>query len=166
MSLLNDGFEYHCEFVLPDGQVINDVFHNVIPQQGVDYWAALFLASQPAIGAWYMGIYEGNYLPTSATKASDIPSSIGECTAYSEASRPIWQGDYDGVGTLSNENVKAQFTLTADKTIYGAFIVSSSTKADGNGVMTSIGRFTSPKVLPAGTVFSCWAAIPLVPTDF
>ncbi|WP_447593525.1 hypothetical protein [Aquipseudomonas campi] len=165
MSLLN-GFEYHFEFVLPDGQVLKEVFHNLIPQQGVDYWADVFLANQPAIGTWYMGIFEGNYLPTSATKASDIPSSIGECTAYSEASRPIWMGEYDGVGTLSNENVKSIFTLNADKTLYGAFVVSSSTKADGGGVMTSIGRFTTPKVLPAGTAFSCYAVIPLVPTDF
>lgn len=165
MSLLN-GFDYHFRFKLPDGQVIEDVFHNLMPQQGVDYYAGLFLANQTPIGAWYMGIYEGNYVPSMSSKASDIPGVIGECTAYESATRPLWQGAYDGVSLLTNESNLAEFVLTADKTLYGAFLVSSATKADPGGVLASIGRFASPRSLPAGTSFTCWAEIPLVPTDF
>lgn len=164
MSLLN-GFEYHCRFTLPDGQVFEEVFHNLMPQQGVDYFAALFLAEREAIGAWYMGIFEGNYLPSMNSKASDI-HGMGECTAYESAGRPLWQGAYDGVSLLSNQNNMAEFVLTADKTLHGAFIVSSAIKADNGGVLVSIGRFPSPRTLPAGTTFSCWAEIPLVSTDF
>lgn len=165
MSLLN-GFTYHCKIVLPDGQVFNDRFDNLMPQEGVDYFADLFLANVAPINAFYVGIYEGNYTPTMATKATDIPGAIGECTAYSAAGRPQWKGTYDGVSLLSNESNLAEFALTADKTLYGAFITSSSTKAGGGGVLVSIGRFPSPRTLPAGTTFTCWAEIPLVPTDF
>ncbi len=165
MSLLN-GFDYNFRFTLPDGRVIEDRFENLMPQESVDYWADLFLANRVAITAWYMGLFEGNYVPTMNSKASDIPGVIGEMTAYESAGRPQCLGTYDGVSLLSNESAMAEFVLTADKTFYGAFIVSSATKADGGGVLASIGRFASPRTLPAGTNFTCWASIPLVPTDF
>ena len=56
------------------------------------------------------------------------------------------------------------FTLNADKRVYGAFIVSSSTKGSGSGLLLSIARFAVPRDLPSGTEFAVTAGITLVPT--
>lgn len=163
MSLLN-GFTYRCRFTLPDGEVIEDSFHNLMPQQGVDFLADLILGNTAPLPALYLGLVGANYVPTKASTASNLPAI--EATAYSGAGRPQWLGQFDGVSLLSNENSLAEFVFTADVTLYGAFIASSATKADGGGVLLSIGRFASPRPLPAGTTFSCSAEIPLIATDF
>jgi hypothetical protein len=167
MNPLMRGFDYRCEIILPSGEIITSSDHNLMPQEGVDFFASLFLGDGATPNAnWYMGLFENNYVPTLATKAADLPGVVGECTAYAQAARPAWQGVYDGVSVISNLNNKTKFTLSADKTIYGGFIVSSSTKAGGGGVLVSIARFASPKALPAGTEFGVVSEFPLIPTDF
>lgn len=163
-SVLGTGFRYSCQAKLPTGGVIEWEDHNLLPQDSVDHIARLILASTSPIGAWYVGIFEGNYTPTSATSAGDLPGAVGESTAYSGATRPTWSGVYDNVSDLSNAASRAVFTLTADKRIYGAFIVSSSVKGGPSGVLLSIARFAVPRDLPAGTEFAVTAGIALVPT--
>lgn len=167
MSILGKGFEYRLSAQLPGGPVIDlGIEHNLVPQEGVDFWASLFLGSGATPNAnWYMGLFEGNYVPTKNTKAADLPGVVGECVAYSQVARPRWLGVYDGESVIRNIT-KTIFTMTADKTINGAFIVSSSTKAGDGGVLVSIARFASPKVLAAGTEFGVLSDLPLIPTDF
>lgn len=167
MSILGKGFEYRLSARLPGGPEIDlGIERNLVPQEGVDFWASLFLGSGATPNAnWYMGLFEGNYVPTKNTKAADLPGLVGECVAYSQVARPQWLGVYDGESVIRNIT-KTIFTMTADKTINGAFIVSSSTKASGGGVLVSIAPFASPKVLAAGTEFGVLSVLPLIPTDF
>ena len=76
----------------------------------------------------------------------------------------MWTHAYDGVSVVDNLASKAVFTFNATKTIYGAFLVSSSVKAGNTGVLLSIARFSTAKVMESGTVFSVAAGITLVPT--
>lgn len=124
-------------------------------QDYADHMAGLMLGNgtQP-ISNWYVALIEGNYVPNGTERAADLPTTIGECTAYSEASRPAWNGVYDGTSTLDNLASKAQFTMTADKRIYGIAIVSSSVKGSGTGRMIAVERYDTPRDLTAGTVFS------------
>lgn len=166
MSIIGRGFTFHEELLLPSGELIKgSPIRNKTPQQGVDFIASLILGNGVPISTWFMGVFEANYVPTGNEKASDLPGLIGECTAYSQASRPAYNGVYDGVSVIDNLATKAKFNFTADKTLHGAFIVSNSTKAGGSGLIISIVRFPSPRVIAAGTEYSLGAAIPLLSTD-
>lgn len=162
MSILGTGFRYDVEIIAPDGEVLTFTEHNLLPQVGVDFVANLILATTSPIGSWYVGIFEGNFVPTPATTAADLPGI--ECTAYTEAARPTWVPAYDGVSLISNDANKATFTMNAAKRIYGAFLVSSSTKAGNSGTLLSIARFTSPKDVDVGSAFGVTAGLTLIPT--
>lgn len=165
MSVLGTGFQYQCSILTPDGETIDSIDFNLLPQVAVDHIAGLLRGSGASpISSWYVGIYEGNYVPTSGVTSADLPGVVGECTAYTEATRPIWTNSYDGVSVIDNLSNKAVFTMNAPKTIYGAFLVASSVKAGNTGILLSIARFNTPKILDSGTQFSVAAGITLIPT--
>jgi hypothetical protein len=163
-SVLGTGFVYKCEATLPTGDVLIFDEHNLLPQVAIDHVAGLIRGTGSPISAWYMGIFEGNYVPANGTTSADLPTTAGECVAYSGASRPVWTNVYDASSVIDNAASRAVFTLNADKRIYGAFIVSSSTKGGGTGVLLSMARFAVPRDLPSGTEFAVTAGITLVPT--
>jgi hypothetical protein len=164
MSILGCGFEYNCEIIAPDGEIITFTDTNLLPQESVTHIASLIRGTGTLIGSWYVGLFENNYVPTSGVTAADLPGVVGECTAYSETTRPAWDNTFDGVASIDNVASKALFTMNATKTIYGAFIVSSSVKAGNVGKLLSIARFSTAKPLEAGAQFSVAAGLILIPT--
>lgn len=137
----------------------------MISQESVDFIAGLIRATQAPTGSWYVGLFENNYVPDSTSAAADIPATIVECTAYSGATRPAWTHAYDGVSSIDNLAAKAQFTFSANKRLYGAFVISTSTKGSGSGKLLHIARFATPIDVVSGEVFSCAAILPLIPTS-
>lgn len=165
MSVLGTGFRYDCEILTPSGEIIQSTDYNLLPQVSIDHIAGLLRGDGTVpISAWFVGVFENNFVPTNGTTSADLPGVVGESTAYSSATRPTWTHAYDGVSLIDNLSSKAQFTFTAPKTIYGAFLVSSSVKAGNTGVLLSIARFSTPKTVDVGTVFSVAAGITLVST--
>lgn len=156
------GFVYYPTITFPDGTVIElEPVDNLIPQVGVDQLAGLITGASAAINSWYVGVFAGNYVPTSSTTAADLPTNAAEATGYSETARPAWNKAYDGVSLITSSANRASFTFTADTTLYGGFLVSSAAKAGATGVLLSIARFTTPYVIPAGSVFKLGVAISL-----
>ena len=135
------------------------------PQESIDFVAGLIRGTATPNATWYVGLFENNYVPDSTSSAAMIPATIVECTAYSEATRPVWNAAYDGVTNLDNLASKAQFTFTAAKRVYGAFVVSTSAKGSSSGRLLYIARFSSPKDVSAGEVFNVAAVFPLIPTS-
>lgn len=165
MSVLGAGFKYDCEIITPSGEIIQSTDYNLLPQVSIDHLAGLLRGDGTVpISSWFVGVFENNFVPTSGVTSADLPVVVGESTAYSQATRPVWTHVYDGVSVIDNLAAKAVFTFTAAKTIYGAFIVSSSVKAGNTGVLLSIARFNTPKTMDIGTQFSVAAGITLVPT--
>lgn len=163
-SILGTGFKWTVEIKYPDGRVETDVFFNTLPQGFIDHLASMIRGSGATpISDWFVGIFENNYVPTSAVTAADLPAVVGECVAYSEVSRPSFVDSYDGVGQIDNLASKAVFTLTADKTLYGGFINSSSTKGGNTGTLMSVARFDTAKVVPSGAELSVSAELALTP---
>ncbi len=156
---LGSGLVFIGEVIDAQGNILQrGIDANLNPQVGVDYVAGLFLGTQPVIAPWYVGVYEGNYTPVKAAKASDLPSVIGESTAYSQTSRPVWNAAYDGASLITSINNRAVFTFTAAKRLYGGFVVSESAKGGNTGVLLSVARFATPYDIPAGSTFQLYQA--------
>ena len=158
------GFQYDCKVVAPDGTVLAEwTSTNLIPQVGVNHIAGMLRGTTAPISPWYLGIFEGNFVPQMSTTAADLPTTAAECVAYAETERPIWDNSYDGLQVISSYNSRATFTMTAAKRLYGAFLVSDPAKGGNGGTLLSIARFASPYDLVLGATFSLGARIVLVP---
>lgn len=163
LSLL--GFVYDVEH-WRDGDLLSATKHtNIIPQVGINHIAGLIRGSVAPIANWYLGLFEGNYVPVSGTTAGDLPNNAMEFTGYSEAARPAWTHTYDGVSVIANSVSRATFTITTEKLVYGGFISSSSTKGGTSGVLLSMARFDTADTVRVGDEYRIAAGITLVPTS-
>lgn len=158
------GFVYTLEVVDALGNVIDSrECHNLMPQVSINHVVGLIRGTTSPIGNWYVGIYEGNFVPASGTTAANLQTDAQECLAYNESSRPAWQHAYDGTQIISNLATRAEFTINAAKRIYGGFICANSAKGSNTGVLLSIARFPSPLDLPKDTIARIATAITIVP---
>jgi len=159
-------FTHHFELLNPDGSLARAwEVPNLIPQVGVDYIAKAIFGDTAAIGTFYMGLYQGNYTPTPPTTAADLPVNAQEFLQYSEATRPLWNRTYDGVGAISNINNRAEFTCTQNARLYGGFLVSSNVKGGSTGLLLSIARFDTPADVTAGQTLRAYSTINLIPAE-
>lgn len=159
------GFEYLGDVVTIDGVPLVGPrrTRNIVPQSGINHLAGVLRGTVAPIGDWYLGVYEGDFVPTSGTTAADLQTLAQECLAYGETARPVWDETYDGVQLITNLSSRAEYTFTADKRLMGAFIVSASVKGSASGTLLSIARFASPYDVPRGSVFRLGASINIVP---
>ena len=112
------------------------------------------------LAAHAAGIDRGR-LPIISDKASTFPTSATECTAYLPATRVEFVEGAVAAGVVENTASRAEFTATAAKTIYGAFLVSAQAKGAITGVLMSAARFTAPKVLQIDDVLRVTASFSL-----
>ncbi|UYZ85329.1 hypothetical protein MTZ49_07220 [Entomomonas sp. E2T0] len=142
-----DGFVWQSTVYDKQGNIVDQwEEHNLIPNEGVAFLMRSPFGDAQPVSNFYCGIFKGNYLPTAASKATDIPN-IGEVTSYQEVSRPLWNKVFDGSNTFSNSSNPAIFTFTEEQTINGYFLVSSDIKGSSNGILLSIARLSTPKTV-------------------
>lgn len=153
------GFVYEVGVRKPDGSLIQrERVKNLTPIEGLNHFTSVVFKSGLQVATWYIGLYEGNYTPTPDVKASTIAALAAECTAYASAQRVSFVTGSVANGSVDNSANKAEFLMTAAKTVYGGFLVSASPKGATTGVLGSAVRFTSPKVLAVGDVLVVVAA--------
>lgn len=146
-----NGFVWNLQIKDEHGRVIEEEeSHNLIPNDGLDFLIGAPFGLSVPISDFYLGLFRGDYTPTHNTKATDIPSNLVEMVDYSESTRPVWTGVKGSNAAIDNLDSKAEFTITQDRTIYGAFLVSSEAKSGGGGLLLSCVRFSSPKQITAG----------------
>lgn len=162
-GLAKFGFVFTGEVVSPEGEVIfSHTDRNIIPQSGIDHIVGLIRGTGTPNSSWYVGLGAANYVPTSATSAADLPGGVGETSAYSQATRPVWSNNYDGVANIGNLDAKAEFTFTSAVRLYSGFLTSNSGKGSNAGILLSISRFGSPYDVPAGSTFRLGISISLL----
>lgn len=161
-SSMKLGFVYRIEHVR-NGEVIDaDVAHNLIPTDGQNHILNVVLKGSTAYENWYIGLFEGNYTPTTNDTMATVIANATESTAYSETTRQTFAGSTPSAGSIDNDAAKAEFTFTSAKTIYGGFMSSNNTKSSNTGLLLSIVRFTNPKVVASGDILRVTAGIDLV----
>lgn len=137
--------------IIRKGKVIDEFeFENIVVDQGLNYALNSAFGQASALTNWYIGLFEGNYTPTSGADASTIASLATETTAYTNATRPGWTlPGATAAKQLTNGAARASFTFTGSKTLYGAFLASSNVKGGTAGTLFSAARFASTKSVDA-----------------
>ena len=118
---------------------------NIIVNQGLDSILGVYFHADSQISTWYVAIFEGNYTPVAGDTAANIATNSTESTAYTEANRVEWVEAAAASQSITNSASKATFTMNATKTIYGAFLVSTSTKSGATGTLCAASRFTASR---------------------
>jgi hypothetical protein len=147
-SNLAAGFTYEILLVDKTGRTVErDIVKNLVPTEGITYWIGSALKGATAYSSWFVGIFEGNYTPTASDVMATFAAASTESVAYSGSTRKALTLGAIAAGSTDNLASPAEFATTATKTIYGAFISSSSARGGTSGVLLSAARFTSPKVV-------------------
>ena len=155
------GVNYTIEVIRGGAVVDSETVHNLMPEEGRNHAVSVITKGATQVPAWYIGLFEGNYVPVDSDKASTFPTSATECTAYLPATRVEFVEGAVAAGVVENTASRAEFTATAAKTIYGAFLVSAQANGAITGVLMSAARFTAPKVLQIDDVLRVTASFSL-----
>lgn len=163
LSILKVGFVYTMGLRDAHGKVLHEeTVHNVFTTEGMNYMLDAALGSRSKLNNFYLGLFEGNYTPLITDLAATFPGSATETTAYTQANRVAFAPIAVTNGVISNVGQEAQFTFSADKTVYGAFLTSSQAKGSVIGVLLSAAKFSSPQAAHAGNVLYLQAGCQLI----
>jgi hypothetical protein len=134
-----------------DGELIDrEEVGNLVVNQGLDHILNTVLNAGAQVPAWYLGIFEGNYTPTSGLTAATVTQTATESTAYNEGARQAYTGAASAGQSVTNSASKATFTINATKNIYGAFLVSAQAVSATTGVLLAAAKFAAAKAVVSG----------------
>lgn len=120
---------------------------NIVVDQGLNHILDVAFHNTTQVATWYVGIFKGNYTPQSTDTAANIASNSTEATEYDESTRQEWVEAAAASKSITNSANRATFTINATVTIYGAFLVSTSTKSGTSGSLAAASRFASQRDL-------------------
>lgn len=159
------GFCWDVVITNPDGSIASETRDfNRIPTAGLDFLVRAPFGDVSPISAFHVGLFMGDYIPSGATSAADIPGNMQEFVDYTELQRPVWERAFESPGTMDNLLQKAEFTATQDRLLRGGFLVSEGTKGGNSGLVLSCVRFATAKPVTAGQTINVVAGITYVPT--
>lgn len=148
---MKPGFTYTFDWFDQDGIfVCREIAHNLLPLEGLNHLLNVAFKGGTQVASWYIAPYEGNYVPVMGDTAATFPASAVECTAYDETLRVAFVSGTPSGGALDNSSAPAMFTFNANKTLYGAFMVSAAAKGATSGTLISAVKFSSPKPVESG----------------
>lgn len=130
------------------GEVIDEFeFDNIITNQGLNYLLGAGLTGVTPVTIWYIAPFQGNYVPVATDTAATIVANATETTAYTSSTRVQWIG-VQATQQATNSASLATFTFNGGTlTIYGAFMISSSSKSSVSGTLLSAAQFATPRVV-------------------
>lgn len=120
-----------------------DDFSNLVTTAGKNDALDKHLGGSSYTAAWYIGLI-GSASYTTGVAAGDTSASHGgwaENTDYTQGSRPTAAFSAASGGSKSL-SAALSFSINADVTIKGCFLISNSTKGGTTGILYSAGLFT------------------------
>lgn len=139
------------EFVCRD----EHVGHNIIPTEGLNALLDTAVGGVAQIPTWYVGIFKGNYTPLATATAATALGAAGLFTECQDAdydaatNRPNYTPAAAAGGVITNAAAKAQFTIKAAITVYGAFLASSQAKTATTGKLLAAKKFDAARAVVA-----------------
>lgn len=127
--------------------------HNLVPTEGRNHILDVTVHDGTKISTWYVGAFSGNVAPDANWTAATFASTATELTTQiSEATRPTYIEAAPSGGSTSNTASAATITAATGQsnvTVWGAGILSSSTKGGTSGILLSAEKFTAARTLVA-----------------
>lgn len=124
---------------------------NICTDEGLNALLDIMFHAATQLTTWYILIFESDTTPAAGTTyATPI---FTECTAYAEGTREEFIEAAASSKSITNSANKAEFTINATKTIYGAALVAGGTDANtkgntaGGGTMYCASKFASSKAV-------------------
>lgn len=104
--------------------------------------------ADPASLTWYIGLISGTSFTTGLAATDTAASHPGwiEDANYSQATRPAW-GPGAAVSKARVNATRYTFTMNANRTIKGFFLISNDTKGGSTGTLLATGLFDADLVV-------------------
>lgn len=160
------GGEFYTQHFRNGKLIHEDKVDNLFIDEGLIYainaaFGASVGGAPSVISQFYVGLSKSSRNWTSADLASTIHTVANEAEDYVEATRPQWLPQSlasSGTLELNDSGAEATFTINADFTTYGAFLINAAAK-DGTGdsaggvILAAGSNFTSSRNLLINDVF-------------
>ena len=157
------GFIWTVESYSRDGELLDsETQHNLLPEQGLNHWIGVLLNKSPQVPTWYIGLYSGNYTPVPGDTAATFPVDASEFTAYPGPTRPVFNPGHVVGGECNNYASPVEIVMSADATLYGGFLISSSGKGALSGTLLSAVKFPSPRIRETGETLRIKVGVGLI----
>lgn len=145
---ISEGAEAHGHYAVEcrdaDGNLKwSEEIENLVTTAGKNDALDKYLAGSTYTAAWYLGLI-GSTSYTTGPAVGDTSASHGgwvEAQGYSQASRPTASFAAASGGSKALASA-AVFSINADTTIKGCFLIANATKGGTTGVLYSAGLFT------------------------
>lgn len=125
-----------------------EVTHNLIVSQGLNYLLEAATGGTSAIGSWYVAVFTGDVTVQASWTAANFATNATEFTNYENANRPAWNASAVSGGARDSFANKAEFKSAENGvTLRGAALISSSSKGGASGILMGATRFTTSKGL-------------------
>ena len=109
-----------------------EIIKNLTTTEGLNNFLDTYFS-----GDWYIGLKGSDETPLLTWTASQINTVFTEFTDYTESTRQLWDKSSASSGQISNLSSFAEFTISADNYLYGAFLTNNSAKNSTSGVLYS-----------------------------
>ncbi len=126
-----------------------EISRNICTDEGLNALLDIMFHAATQLTTWYILIFESDTTPAAGTTYA-VPV-FTESSAYAPATRPEFVEAAAAAKSLTNSANKAEFTINATKTIYGAALVGGGTDANtkddqaGGGTMYCASKFGTSK---------------------
>jgi len=140
---------------------------NLMTDAGINYLLDVMFHGTSNVSKWYIALVESNTSP--AANMTYATPTYTECTAYTGGTRPEFNEAEASSKSITNAANKAAYTMSGDKTLYGAALVGGGTgegsaeipgnTADEAGILMCYSKFSTSKPVESGDVFKCWCTI-------
>ena len=120
--------------------------HNIVTNEGLNHILDIVLHGGTQVSPWYFLIFNTDTTPLAAHTYA-VPG-FTEDTNYDEATRQEYVEAAASGQSITNSASRAELTMNSTTTIYGAALVSLSTKGDvaGGGTLLAAGQFTNERI--------------------
>lgn len=139
------------------------VDHNTFTIEGLNYLFDVGFSRTASAAAFYVAPFSGNVTPASTLTAATFTATLTEATTYAEAARPEYVEAAAASGSTSNSASRAEITANASTTVWGAGILSVSTKSSTSGVCLAAAKFSAVRSLVSGDVLAFDYTLTLTP---
>jgi hypothetical protein len=125
---------------------------NLVTLEGRNYNLNSSMRGASQTTAWFIALYENDLAPVAGLTGANWVGTQGEFTNYTETTRRPWTTNgASSAGLLSNSASPAVFTFdTGGGTVFGAALVSVSTKEAVTGLCFAVAPFSESKAPGAG----------------